>query len=322
MSKREHDQTVASRRSIVSTMDRPWYRCACRLLDKHNLHGQICLDLCCGNAEFSQILRNDYGMRVTCADYASLHLDHAAKSGFDTIRVDLDAESAVVDVLAMEYTERFDIIVSLATIEHVFASDSFLRFCWNVLKPSGYLLLNTPNISFAGYRLYSIFSGNRPFGEGHHVRFWDLRFLRTNLFLNGLDLIDNGSRFYGVSPELLMRAFRGKRRLASLMAPLFGICAVLQHLPGGKSWFADELTVLAKKEDTYPIGFQYTHVEADLERTRGNRAERQGRLRLKEALRRGWLREHPMLAGIAAGAINDPESSTGSKNNEPHQAIT
>lgn len=304
MSKQEHDQAVAGYRSAVPTMDRPWYRCARRLLDKHSLRGQICLDLCCGNAEFAQILRDDYGMRVTCADYASLHLDHAGKLGFDILRVDLDAESAVVDAWAMEYAERFDLIVSLATIEHVFDSDNFLRFCWKALKPGGYLLLNTPNISFAGYRLYSVFSGNRPFGEGHHVRFWDLRFLRTNLFLNGFDVIDNGSRFYGVSPDLLTRAFKRKKGLASFLAHLFRVCAALQYLPGGKSWFADELTVLARKEDTYPIGFQCTHVKADLERVRGQKAERQGRLRLQEALRRGWLREHPVVAGIAAGKID------------------
>lgn len=306
MSKQEHDQAAAGCRSAVSAMDRPWYRCARRMLDKHRLHGQICLDLCCGNAEFSQILRDDYGMGVTCADYAYLHLDHAEKLGFDILRVDLDAESTAVDARAMEYAERFDLIVSLATIEHVFASDNFLRFCWKVLKPGGYLLLNTPNISFAGYRLYSVFSGNRPFGEGHHVRFWDLRFLRTNLFLNGLDVVDDGSRFYGVSQDLMTRAFKGKKRLASFLSHLFWVCEALQHLPRGKRWFADELTVLARKEDTYPIGFQYTHVEADLERIRGQKAERQGRLRLQEALRRGWLREHPVLAGIATGAIDGP----------------
>jgi len=300
MGKQEHDHAIASCRSDILMIDRPWYRCARRLLDKHNLHGKSCLDLCCGNGEFAQILRDDYGMRVTCADYAPIHLDHAEKLGFDTLSIDLDAESAVVDSGAMEYSNRFDLIVSLATIEHVFASDNFLRFCWRVLKSGGYLLLNTPNISFLGFRLYSIFSGNRPFGEGHHVRFWDLRFLRTNLFLNGLEMIDDGSRFYGVSSDLLTRAFKGKKRLASFLAYLFRICEALQHLPGGKRWFADELTVLAKKEDTYPIGFQSTHVEIDLQRIRGQKEEKQGRLRLKEALRRGWLREHPKLASIAA----------------------
>jgi hypothetical protein len=181
-----------------------------------------------------------------------------------------------------------------------------LRFAHRVLRPEGLLLVNTPNISFVGYRLYSCMSGNRPFGEGHHVRFWDYRFLCTNLFLNGFNIIDNeGCRFYAVSSDLLTRAFKGKRKLASFLAYLFNVCEVLQHLPGGKRWFADELTVLARKDKTYPIGFQYMHVMANLERIRGSKEEREGRHRLRMAYQRGWLREHPMLANIAIGESDD-----------------
>lgn len=300
MSKQKYDHAIASHRSTIVSYDRPWYRSARRLLDKHALQEQICLDLCCGNGEFAQILRDHYKMNVTCADYTSIHLDHARQLGFDTLPIDLDADSSVVDGKAMAYANHFQLIVSLATIEHVFVSDNFLRFCWTVLKNNGYLLLNTPNMSFVGYRLYSLFNGNRPFGEGHHVRFWEFRFLRTNLFLNGLDVIDDGSFFYGISADVLMRAFKGKKRLALYVSHVFSICKVLQRLPGGKKWFADELTVLAKKEDTYPIGFQYTHVKTDLERIQGQRAEQEAQRRLKVALRRGWLREHPVLAGIAS----------------------
>ena len=123
MSKQEHNQVVAKYRSVAPMLDRPWYRCARRLLNKHSLRQQNCLDLCCGNAEFALILRDNCGMKVTCADYASLHLDHARTLRFDTLRVDLDADLAVVHARAMENAERFDLIVFLATIEHVFDSD-------------------------------------------------------------------------------------------------------------------------------------------------------------------------------------------------------
>jgi SAM-dependent methyltransferase len=304
MNKIEHDTRVAESRGATTHYERPWYKNAAIVLQQKGLYGLNCLDLCAGNAEFSEILRDRFDMKVTCADYAPAHLKRQQELGFITLPVDLDAAAESVDLIASEHTGSFDLVVSLATIEHIFNSDSLLRLAHTVLRPEGMLLVNTPNIGFAGYRLYSCLSGNRPFGDGHHVRFWDFRFLRTNLFLNGFDVIDNGSRFYGVSLDLLMRAFKGKKVLASFVAQLFGVCAALQHLPGGKSWFADELTVLARKEDTYPIGFQCTHVETGLKRIRGQKADRQGRLRLQEALRRGWLREHPMLAGIAAGAID------------------
>jgi SAM-dependent methyltransferase len=306
MNKLEHDTRVAESRGTTTLYERPWYKSAAIVLQQKGLYGLNCLDLCAGNAEFAEILRDRFDMKVTCADYAPAHLKRQQELGFRTLTVDLDAAAESVDSIASKHAGSFDLVVSLATIEHVFNSDSLLRFVHTVLRPEGLLLVNTPNISFVGYRLYSCLSGNRPFGDGHHVRFWDFRFLRTNIFLNGFDVIDNGSRFYGVSPDLLMRAFKGKKGLASFIAQLFGVCAALQHLPGGKSWFADELTVLAKKEDTFPIGFQHTHVETDLKRVRGQKAEQQGRLRLQEAFRRGWLREHPMLAGIAAGRIDGP----------------
>jgi SAM-dependent methyltransferase len=306
MSKKEHDTRIAKLRGATTHYDRSWYKSVIVVLQQKNLSGLDCLDLCAGNAEFSEILRDRFGMKVTCADYAPAHLKRQQELGFRTLPVDLDAPEESVAAIAGKHTGTFDLVVSLATIEHVFNSDSLLRFAHTVLRPEGMLLINTPNISFAGYRLYSCLSGNRPFGEGHHVRFWDYRFLRTNLFLNGFDVIDNGSRFYGASPDLLMRAFRGKKGLASLLANLFRVCEALQHLPGGKLWFADELTVLARKEETYPIGFQYTHVMTNLERIHGLKAERQGRLRLQEAHRRGWLQEHPMLAGIATGGIDGP----------------
>lgn len=305
MSKTEHDTRAAEFRGATTHYERPWYKSAAIILQRKGLIGLHCLDLCAGNAEFSEILRDRFEMKVTCADYVSAHLKRQQELGFKTLRVDLDAAAGSVDAIAREYMGAFDLVVSLATIEHVFDSDSLLRFAHTVLRPEGILLVNTPNINFAGYRLYSCLSGNRPFGEGHHVRFWDYRFLRTNLFLNGFDVIDNGSRFFGVSRDLLTRAFKGKKGVASFLANLFRVCEALQHLPGGKKWFADELTVLARKEDTYPIGFQCTHVEADLERVRGQKAERQGRLRLQEALRRGWLREHPVLAGIAVRKSDD-----------------
>jgi SAM-dependent methyltransferase len=306
MSKTEHDQHVAELRGATAHYERPWYKSAASVLQRRGLSGLDCLDLCAGNAEFSEILRDRFDMKVTCADYAPAHLKRQQELGFKILPVVLDANTESVEATASKNAGAFDLVVSLATIEHVFDSDSLLRFAHTVLRPEGLLLVNTPNISFAGYRLYSCLSGNRPFGEGHHVRFWDYRFLCTNLFLNGFDVIDNGCCFYGVSPDLLMRAFKGKKKLASFLAHLFHVCAALQHLPGGKKWFADELTVLARKEDTYPIGFQYTHVMTNLERIRGQMEERQGRLRLQKALQRGWLREHPMLAGIAADAMDGP----------------
>ncbi|MCX5841802.1 MAG: methyltransferase domain-containing protein [Deltaproteobacteria bacterium] len=300
MSKTEHDTRVAELRGATTHYDRPWYKSAAIVLQRRGLLGLNCLDLCAGNAEFSEILRDRFDMKVTCADYAPAHLKRHQELGFKTLPVDLDANTESVDATASKHAGAFDLVVSLATIEHIFDSDNLLRFAHTVLRPEGMLLVNTPNISFAGYRIYSCLSGNRPFGEGHHVRFWDYSFLRTNIFLNGFQVIEDARRFFSLPLDQLVRAFRGRRRVAAIIANFFHACQLLQHLPGGKNWFADELTVMAKREDVYPVGFQFLRVRKELARLHGLPEEAPALARLNEARRLGWLREHLMLDALVA----------------------
>lgn len=299
MSKEERDAASAVLRGAARHVDRPWYRSAEGALRRHGLRGLACLDLCAGNAEFSELLRDRFAMRVTCADYAPAHLERQRALGFDTLRIDLDAATAEIDRIAAGHTAAFDLVVSLATIEHVFDSDNFLRFCHTVLKPGGLLLLNTPNIAFGGYRLYSWLSGGRPFGEGHHVRFWDFRFLRTNLFLNGFRVIDDARAYFGLPADVMTRAFRGRRRLARAVSRLFVVCRGLQRIPALRGWSTDELTVVARKEVTYPIGFQLLRVRSLLDELRGRPERAEAVARLREARRRGWLDEHLLLKALA-----------------------
>jgi SAM-dependent methyltransferase len=189
--------------------------------------------------------------------------------------------------------------VSLAAIEHVFDSDNFLRFCHTVLKPGGLLLLNTPNIAFIGYRLYSWLSGGRPFGEGHHVRFYDFRFLRTNLFLNGFAVIDDARGYFGLPSDVMTRALRGRGLAGRVASRLFTVCRELQRVPGLRGWTTDELTVLARREGIGALGFQYLRVRAGLDALRGRPEYDDAVARLREARRRGWLDEHLMLKTLA-----------------------
>ena len=305
MSKAEHDTRVAELRGATTHYERPWYKSAAVVMQRRGLSGLNCLDLCAGNAEFSEILRDRFDMKVTCADYAPAHLKRQQELGFKILPVDFDAPSESVDAIASKHTGTFDLVVSLATIEHVFDSDSLLRFAHTVLRPEGMLLVNTPNIGFAGYRLYSCLSGNRPFGEGHHVRFWDYRFLRTNLFLHGFQVIEDARRFFSPPLDQLTRAFRGRQHVAAGISFLFYACQLLQHLPGGRNWFSDELTVLAKREDVYPVGFQIMRIRSELERLRGLPEEPQVVARLAEARHRGWLSEFLMLDALVDECSRD-----------------
>lgn len=295
MSKADHDAEVAQVRARTPHYDRPWYDSAARVLEARGLRGLRCLDLCAGHGEFAEIMRDRFAMQVTCADYTEPHLVRQRALGFETLKVDLDAAEAEVDALAHSRAGQFDLVVSLATIEHVFDSDNFLRFCHTVLKPDGWLLVNTPNLAFLGYRLYSLGSGGRPLLDGHHIRFWDYRFLRTNLFLNGFDTVMDARAFYGLPTDPMIRAVRGRRWLGHLLAYPFHLCKLTSRLPGLRSWSCDELTVLARRVEGPPIGFSHLRVQREMARLQGTPEGRVAEQRFREARRRGWLREHLML---------------------------
>jgi len=278
--------------------DRVWYASASSVLTQRGLRNLRCLDLCCGNAEFSEILRDRFGMQVTCADYAPVHLEHAKRLGFDILEVDLDADAPVIERTINAVREQFDLIISLATIEHVFDSNNVFNLCYHALKPNGLFLVNTPNISFLAYRMYSVFSGNRPFDEGHHIRFWTSRFLRTNLFLNGFDVLQEAPRFYALSEVVFLRAFRGRTMLARMVTRAFYISKILQHFPFGKELFTDQLTVLAQKVAIPPLGFGVPSVERALTEMSDTDIRAQAVARIKQAYVRGWLTEFPYLTSF------------------------
>lgn len=298
MSKKEHDAVAAALRTQMTTFDKPWFRSTSEVLKRRKLRGLNCLDLCSGNCEYSQVLRDEYNMSVTCADYIPSHLQQAVDEGFPTIEVDIDASSEEVSRIASAYAQKFDIVINLAAIEHIFNSDNLLGFIHTVLKPGGLVLINTPNIGFLAYRLYSLFGGNRPFGAGHHIRFWDFRFLRTNLFLNGFDVVEDARNFYSLPQDAMQRAFRNRIWLANIVSWLFHFCSIFKHVPFMKGLCSDELTVLARKTDALPTGFSLSSVGGTLEKFKGTTERQQMILRLKQARKAGWLDEHLYLAKL------------------------
>lgn len=303
MSKFEHDEIVARYRQQKSSYDKPWFNSCSDALRKNSLKGLRCLDLCCGNCEYSEVLQDTFSMDVTCCDYIPFHLEHAEKLGFPTIMVNLDDSVGAVREIAEQYVGKFDLVVNLAAIEHVYNSDNLIQFAHTLLKPSGHLVINTPNIGFLGYRMYSVLSGNRPFGEGHHVRFWDYRFLRTNLFLNGFQVKDDCRSFYSLPEDILTRGLRNHKILAKLFSTSFLACRFLQHVPFLKGLMSDELTVVCQKEDVDPVGFDYLNLKKTLERGSRDVSCRNALQRLEEAQQKGWLKEHLNISRLVDESI-------------------
>jgi len=235
-------------------------------------------------------------MEVTCADYVPAHLQRASELGFSTVTVDLDGDSDKVAEASEACVGEFDVVVCLAAIEHIFNSDNVFGFVHKILRPGGSFIVNTPNMDFAGYRLYSALSGNRPCGDGHHIRFWNYRFLNINLFLNGFAVTGDYRRFYALPVIPLERALRGRRLAASLISRVFNICFLTQHMAGLRGRSTDELTLLASREDEPVVGFELPLVQRRMAEWRDTDTYGRAAARLRRAKEKGWLAEHINLS--------------------------
>jgi 2-polyprenyl-3-methyl-5-hydroxy-6-metoxy-1,4-benzoquinol methylase len=109
--------------------------------------GKKVLDIACGTGYGSAMLA-EAGAEVLGADISpeTIHSDTEAYAG----RNNLSFMLADVENLPTEWTGKFDIVVSLETIEHLKSPDQYLKNLKRVLKPGGLLLLSTPNIKVFG----------------------------------------------------------------------------------------------------------------------------------------------------------------------------
>jgi len=103
------------------------------------------LDLGCGNGSFLLRARSA-GWDVIGVDIDSKAVEAARSQGLD-VRLGGLEELDPVD-------EQFDVITLAHVIEHVHHPMEVLQACYRLLKPSGFLWIETPNIASEGHRLF------------------------------------------------------------------------------------------------------------------------------------------------------------------------
>lgn len=296
MTKELHDNEAAVTRKIK--YDKIWFQQAAHLLKQAKVTPGKVLDLACGNAEFSEIIRDQFNMQVTCVDYVSTYVENARAKGFESYQLNLEQDDLSKNALLPKYKEVFDLVVMLEAIEHIFDTSELLKFAHTLLKPGGAVLISTPNIGFIGYRLYSLVNGNVPYSEGHHVRFFDEKRLRTFLYLAGFDGINlqvaNYVKYIPFRRICTARShipiFIGKG-LAYLLAQT----PIQYLLPRGLREAG--LVVLAKRENIMSLALSWRRCEQTLaqvdEETRLNLIKR-----LKTGQKLGLMYEHPGLTSF------------------------
>ncbi len=107
--------------------------------------GNRLLDIGCGNGAFLLRARSA-GWTVTGVDFDSRAVDTASSHGLDVRIGGIESMDSTV--------EQFDVITLAHIIEHVHQPVNFLQKCFNLLKPNGFLWIETPNIAAQGHKKF------------------------------------------------------------------------------------------------------------------------------------------------------------------------
>jgi SAM-dependent methyltransferase len=137
-------------------------------------------DIGCGDGAFLKYLRR------TCPNFTLVGVDLSSNEPYEGI------EFVQGDVLAFDITRRFDVVVSLATIEHIVDVQTFVGRVKRLCQPGGLVItmtLNDRSILYASARLLKRFGFAGPCNQlysGHHLNHFNTASLRKLLELNGL----------------------------------------------------------------------------------------------------------------------------------------
>ena len=127
--------------------------------------GSSVLDLAAGSGALCLRLK-DLGMNPTACDLVGENFRLHGSVPFVTANLNQDFPA--------EFLDHFDGITATEIIEHLENPRHFLRQCFSVLKPGGYLILTTPNVDSALSRAvwvrtgaFQWFSQKNYLGDGH-----------------------------------------------------------------------------------------------------------------------------------------------------------
>ena len=143
--------------------NRPRYAHAAALVPKAD-SGRTLLDVGGGRSEFLTLCAS-FGYKGHLLDGSESNVAHARSLGFEATQADLNEPLPFDDGL-------FEGAAMLDVIEHIIRAEQLVHEIRRILKPGGFLVLSTPNVSSLGGRLAAV-KGYPPRHEGYHFRFFN-----------------------------------------------------------------------------------------------------------------------------------------------------
>ena len=161
--------------------------------------GKRVLDIACGSGYGSQMLRLAGASSVlgvdVCADTVQYAREHYQMSGIEFICADAEQ---------FESPERFDVVVSYETLEHLHHPSQFLEHIHNLLVPGGDFLLSIPlgeTRHFDPYHLHA-FSQKQVFALLKKAGFRIELYRCDELFISRAELLHLGEQFPQSNPSI------------------------------------------------------------------------------------------------------------------------
>lgn len=129
------------------------------------------LELGCGNGAFGARIKEETDADVYGIDISSSGVALSKKRGIKALVKDLNAD--------LPYRDRmFDLVISDQVLEHVTMTDHLMDEIHRILKPGGYVITCTPNLSFWFNRVFFLFGLYPIFLEaGEKSKTYGMRFL-------------------------------------------------------------------------------------------------------------------------------------------------
>lgn len=141
------------------------------------------LDYGCGDCSKCGNLITSLGATYTGVDVSLKSLQECRKSSYSVTLFNGEIYSLPF------VSSRFDLVLCLEVLEHLFRPDLALHNILRVLKPNGFLIISTPNIAWIGNRLLMALGFFNPGGspETSFRAPWrdaHIRFLQNKVYLD------------------------------------------------------------------------------------------------------------------------------------------
>lgn len=186
----------------------------------------VFLDLGAGSGEASQLLRK-HGARVIAVDFDKQSLERAKGKSDEQLQVDLT-------LYRLPFKDKsLDGIYAGELIEHFFDPVALLSECRRILKPSGALVLSTPNLAtlqdrlkFLGGKSPRQVNPNHPYLK-LHIRPLTVGTIKETLQNAGLSAVDLSSNY--LTWSIGKKDFMSSR--AAKLLPRFGGSLIISAVP-------------------------------------------------------------------------------------------